>query len=162
MSECPTELVYAETHEWARVDEDGNVLVGISDYAQDQLGDVVFVELPELERSVGAAEEAGVVESVKAASDIYAPVAGTVVAVNDALEDAPELVNQDPYGDGWLFCIEPADESDLENLMDAEAYAQLCESRDDRDADDLDDLDDGDVADGDGDGIDDSYRVEED
>ena len=152
MSECPAELVYAETHEWARVDGDGNVVVGISDYAQDQLGDVVFVELPELERSVGAAEEAGVVESVKAASDIYAPVAGTVVAVNDALEDAPELVNQDPYGDGWLFCVAPADAAELENLMDAEAYAQLCESRDDLDGD----------HDGDGDGIDDSYRVEED
>ena len=156
MSECPTELVYAETHEWARVDADGNVLVGISDHAQDQLGDVVYVELPELDRSVGAAEEAGVVESVKAASDLYAPVTGTVVAVNDALEDAPELVNQDPYGDGWLFCIAPADASELENLMDAAAYAELCESGADRNADDLDDGDD------DGDEIDDSYRVAED
>lgn len=142
MSECPTELVYAETHEWARLDEDGNVLVGISDYAQDQLGDVVYVELPELDRSVGAAEEAGVVESVKAASDLYSPVTGTVVAVNDALEDAPELVNQDPYGDGWLFAIEPADESELDDLMDAEAYGDFCESAQDTDGDDVVDGDD--------------------
>lgn len=155
MSECPTELVYAETHEWARLDEDGNVLVGISDYAQDQLGDVVYVELPELDRSVGAAEEAGVVESVKAASDIYAPVTGTVVAVNDALEDAPELVNGDPYGDGWLFAIEPADESELEDLMDAETYAEFCESAADTDADDVDDLVDGDE-------LDESFSVDDD
>lgn len=144
MSECPTELVYAETHEWARLDEDGNVLVGISDYAQDQLGDVVYVELPELDRSVGAAEEAGVVESVKAASDLYAPVTGTVVAVNDALEDAPELVNRDPYGDGWLFTIEPADETELDDLMDAETYAEFCESAEDTDVGEGDDLVDGD------------------
>ena len=155
MSECPTELVYAETHEWARLDEDGNVLVGISDYAQDQLGDVVYVELPELDRSVGAAEEAGVVESVKAASDIYAPVTGTVVAVNDALEDAPELVNGDPYGDGWLFAIEPADETELEDLMDAETYAEFCESAGDTDAGDVDDL-------GDGDELDETFSVDDD
>ena len=155
MSECPTELVYAETHEWARLDEDGNVLVGISDYAQDQLGDVVYVELPVLDRSVGAAEEAGVVESVKAASDIYAPVTGTVVAVNDALEDAPELVNGDPYGDGWLFAIEPADETELEDLMDAETYAEFCESAGDTDAGDVDDL-------GDGDELDETFSVDDD
>lgn len=147
MSECPTELAYAETHEWARLDEDGNVLVGISDYAQQQLGDVVFVELPEPDRAVGGAEEAGVVESVKAASDIYAPVSGTVVAVNDALEDAPELVNQDPYGDGWLFCIEPTDESELDNLMDAGAYADFCEARDEGGLADDDNLVDGDELD---------------
>ena len=155
MSECPAELVYAETHEWARLDEDGNVLVGISDYAQDQLGDVVYVELPELDRSVGAAEEAGVVESVKAASDLYAPVTGTVVAVNDALEDAPELVNQDPYGDGWLFTIEPADETELDDLMDAETYAEFCESGDDTDVGDGDDLVDGDE-------LDESFSVDDD
>ncbi len=155
MSECPAELVYAETHEWARLDEDGNVLVGISDYAQDQLGDVVYVELPELDRSVGAAEEAGVVESVKAASDLYAPVTGTVVAVNDALEDAPELVNQDPYGDGWLFTIEPADESELDDLMDAETYADFCASGEDADVGDGDDL-------VDGDGLDESFDVDDD
>lgn len=155
MSECPTELVYAETHEWARLDEDGNVLVGISDYAQDQLGDVVYVELPELDRSVGAAEEAGVVESVKAASDLYAPVTGTVVAVNDALEDAPELVNRDPYGDGWLFTIEPADESELDDLMDAETYAEFCESADHSDVGDADDLVDGDE-------LDESFSVDDD
>ncbi len=157
MSECPTELAYAETHEWARVDEDGNVLVGISDFAQDQLGDVVYVELPDLDRSVGAAEETGVVESVKAASDIYAPVSGTIVAVNDALEDAPELVNQDPYGDGWLFSIEPADDAELENLMDAAAYAEFCDAVHEADLDpDLGD----DLADGDD--LDDAYDARND
>ena len=164
MSECPTELVYAETHEWARLDEDGNVLVGISDFAQEQLGDVVYVELPELDHSLGAAEEAGVVESVKAASDIYAPVTGVVVAVNDALEDAPELVNQDPYGDGWLFSIEPADgDAELEALMDAEDYAGFCDSGDA--ADPRDDLAEGDDLDGDhldGDDLDEGYDVQED
>lgn len=155
MSECPAELVYAETHEWARLDEDGNVLVGISDYAQDQLGDVVYVELPELDRSVGAAEEAGVVESVKAASDLYAPVTGTVVAVNDALEDAPELVNRDPYGDGWLFTIEPADESELDDLMDAETYSEFCESSENADVGYVVDV-------ADGDELDESFSVDHD
>ncbi len=103
MSEIPTELRYARTHEWARLEEDGTVTVGITDHAQGALGDVVYVEPPELGAQVAAQEEAGVVESVKAASDIYAPVSGTVVAVNDTLEDAPENVNEDPYGDGWFF-----------------------------------------------------------
>lgn len=128
MSEIPTELKYAESHEWARLEEDGTVTVGISDHAQEALGDVVFVEHPELGQTVSAQSEAGVVESVKAASDIYAPVSGTVVAVNETLEEAPETVNQDPYGDGWFFRIEPDDLSELEELMDAEAYAEHCEA----------------------------------
>jgi glycine cleavage system H protein len=128
MSEIPTELRYAASHEWARTEDDGTVTVGISDHAQDALGDVVYVEHPEVGQQVVAAQEAGVVESVKAASDIYAPVSGTVVAVNESLEDTPELVNQDPYGDGWFFRIEPDDASDLAQLLDAEAYAEVCEA----------------------------------
>ena len=128
MSEIPTELRYAASHEWARTEEDGTITVGISDHAQDALGDVVYVEHPEVGQQLVAAQEAGVVESVKAASDIYAPVSGTVVAVNESLEDTPELVNQDPYGDGWFFRIEPDDASDLAQLLDADAYAEVCEA----------------------------------
>ncbi len=105
MSEFPTELRYAKSHEWARLEDDGTVTVGISDHAQGALGDVVYVELPELDVVVEGGDEAGVVESVKAASDIYAPIGGTVIAINAVLEDAPETVNQDPYGDGWFFRI---------------------------------------------------------
>ena len=104
------------------------VTVGISDHAQNALGDVVYIEHPEIGRLLAGQEEAGVVESVKAASDIYAPVGGTVVAVNEALDDAPENVNQDPYGDGWFFAIEPNDLADLDTLLDAEAYAKLCDA----------------------------------
>jgi len=128
MSEFPTELKYASTHEWARLEEDGTVTVGISDHAQDALGDVVYVEHPEIGQQVIAREEAGVVESVKAASDIYAPISGTISAVNEALEGAPETVNQDPYGDGWFFKLEPEDISQLGELLDDEAYAEVCES----------------------------------
>lgn len=128
MSETPSELRYARTHEWARLEEDGTVTVGITDHAQDALGDVVFVELPEVGQQVLAQQESGVVESVKAASDIYAPVSGTVVAVNEDLEDAPENVNQDPYGDGWFFRLEPDDATDLEDLLDAEGYGEFLES----------------------------------
>ena len=103
MSEIPADLKYARTHEWARLEEDGSVTVGITDHAQDALGDVVFVEHPEVGQQVNAQEEAGVVESVKAASDIYAPVSGTVLAVNTALVDTPETVNEDSYGDGWFL-----------------------------------------------------------
>ncbi len=128
MSEIPTELRYAASHEWARTEEDGTITVGISDHAQDALGDVVYVEHPEVGQQIVAAQEAGVVESVKAASDIYAPISGTVVAVNESLEDTPELVNQDPYGDGWFFRIEPDDASDLAQLLDADAYSEVCEA----------------------------------
>jgi glycine cleavage system H protein len=128
MSEFPIELKYASSHEWARLEEDGMVTVGISDHAQNALGDVVYIEHPEIGRLLAAQEEAGVVESVKAASDIYAPVGGTVVAVNEALDDAPENVNQDPYGDGWFFAIKPNDLADLDTLLDAEAYAKLCDA----------------------------------
>jgi len=128
MSEIPTELRYAASHEWARLEDDGTVTIGISDHAQDALGDVVYVEHPEVGQQVAAQQEAGVVESVKAASDIYAPITGTVVAVNETLEDTPELVNQDPYGDGWFFRVEPDNTADLAELLDAEAYAEVCEA----------------------------------
>ncbi len=128
MSEIPTELKYASSHEWARLDEDGSVTVGISDHAQQALGDVVYVEHPEVGQVVSAGSEAGVVESVKAASDIYAPVSGTIIEINEALEDAPETVNQDPYGDGWFFRIETDDATQLDDLLDAAAYGELCEA----------------------------------
>jgi glycine cleavage system H protein len=130
MSEFPVELKYASSHEWARLEEDGMVTVGISDHAQDLLGDVVYVEHPEIGQEVVAQEEAGVVESVKAASDIYAPISGTITAVNEALEETPEIVNQDPYGDGWFFKVEPSDIAELADLLDAEAYAETCEAHD--------------------------------
>lgn len=127
MSDTPVELRYASSHEWAR-NEDGLVTVGISDFAQESLGDVVFVELPEVGQLAAAGEEIGVVESVKAAADIYAPVSGTVVAVNENLEDAPELVNRDPYGDGWFYRLEATDEAEVEELLDAAAYREHCDS----------------------------------
>lgn len=126
MSNIPTELRYAATHEWARLEEDGTVTVGITDHAQDALGDVVFVELPELDTEIQAGSEAGVVESVKAASDIYAPVSGTVIAINEALDDSPETINEDPYGDGWFFKLRPNDTAELEELLDADGYAEVA------------------------------------
>lgn len=128
MSHTPSELKYASSHEWARLEEDGTVTVGITDHAQEALGDVVFVELPELGAALAAGDEAGVVESVKAASDIYAPVSGEVIAINETLEDAPELVNGDPYNDGWFFRLQPADTSELDKLLDADAYLEQCDS----------------------------------
>ncbi len=130
MSETPSELRYARSHEWARQEEDA-VVVGISDFAQDALGDVVYVELPAVGQSLDAGSEAGVVESVKAASDIYAPASGVVVAVNEALEEAPERVNQDPYGDGWFFKMELESQADLNDLLDADAYRDHCDSESD-------------------------------
>jgi glycine cleavage system H protein len=127
MSNTPSELKYASSHEWARLEEDGTVTVGITDHAQDALGDVVFVELPEVGVSLAAGDEAGVVESVKAASDIYAPVGGEVIATNEQLEDAPETVNSDPYHDGWFFKLQPADTSELDALLSAEDYRQQCD-----------------------------------
>lgn len=127
MSQVLPELRFARSHEWARVEDDGTVTVGISDHAQEALGDVVFVELPDEGAELAAGDEAGVVESVKAASDIYAPISGTVVAVNSALEDAPETVNGDPYHDGWFFRLQPQDSEEVQNLlMDAEAYQAHC------------------------------------
>ncbi|MHC6223357.1 glycine cleavage system protein GcvH [Pseudomonas sp. X10] len=121
MSDIPAELRFAESHEWARLEEDGSVTVGISDHAQEALGDVVFVELAEVGTVFAAGDAAGVVESVKAASDIYAPVGGEVIAVNEDLAGSPELLNGDPYG-AWIFKLKPADSAELEKLLDAAAY----------------------------------------
>ncbi|MEY3018527.1 MAG: hypothetical protein RL336_1662 [Pseudomonadota bacterium] len=123
MSNIPTELRYASSHEWARLEDDGSVVVGITDHAQEALGDVVFVELPEVGATVAMGAECAVVESVKAASDIYAPISGEIVEVNEALEDAPETINSDSYGDGWMFRIQPDNEEQLDDLLDAEGYA---------------------------------------
>jgi glycine cleavage system H protein len=129
MSNIPVELKYSRSHEWARHNDDGSITVGISDSAQDQLGDMVYVELPEVGQSVAAEEACAVVESVKAASDVYAPVTGEVVEVNDALGDAPEIVNQDAYGAGWLFRVKPSDVDELDALMDGDAYADFLEEQ---------------------------------
>ena len=128
MSNIPSELKYVASHEWIRVEGDGTVVIGITDHAQDLLGDVVFVELPEVGAEVATGDESGVVESVKAASDIYAPVSGEVVAVNEELEDSPELVNSDPYGDGWFFKLKLSDAEELNALLDGEAYSEVCDS----------------------------------
>ncbi|WP_413793129.1 MULTISPECIES: glycine cleavage system protein GcvH [unclassified Pseudomonas] len=121
MSDIPAELRFAESHEWARLEADGTVTVGISDHAQEALGDVVFVELTEVGKSFAAGDQAGVVESVKAASDIYAPIAGEVIAVNEELDGSPELLNSDPYG-AWIFKLKPSDKSELDKLLDAAGY----------------------------------------
>ncbi|MCP5424569.1 MAG: glycine cleavage system protein GcvH [Gammaproteobacteria bacterium] len=123
MSHIPSNLKYTTTHEWVRQESDGTVTVGITDHAQAQLGDMVFVELPEVGRKLKAGEECAVVESVKAASDIYCPLDGTVAEANATLVDTPETINQDPYGEGWLFRLTPSD--NLDQLMDAVAYAEL-------------------------------------
>ncbi|HHJ1295818.1 glycine cleavage system protein GcvH [Pseudomonas sp. P1B16] len=121
MSNIPADLRFAESHEWARLESDGTVTVGISDHAQEALGDVVFVELAEVGKVFAQGDAAGVVESVKAASDIYAPIAGEVIAVNDALADNPELLNAEPYG-AWIFKLQPSDKAELDKLLDAAAY----------------------------------------
>jgi len=128
MSNIPVELKYAKTHEWARTNDDGSVTVGISDSAQDQLGDMVFIEVPEIGATVIAEEACAVVESVKAASDVYAPIGGEIVEVNEALADSPETVNNDAYGEGWIFRIEPVDAGELGALMDADSYSDFLAS----------------------------------
>ncbi|EXJ10546.1 MULTISPECIES: glycine cleavage system protein GcvH [Nitrincola] len=128
MSSIPAELKYVASHEWIRDEGDGTFTIGVTDHAQDLLGDVVFVELPEVGDELAAGDDAGVVESVKAASDIYAPLTGEVIAINEDLEDAPELVNSDPYGDGWFFRIRISDPAELDDLLDADGYAEHCES----------------------------------
>lgn len=127
MSNFPEDLKYTATHEWVRLEDDGTVTIGITDHAQELLGDIVFIELPEEGKVVSSREEISVVESVKAASDIYAPISGEVIAINEDLADAPETVNSSPYEDGWFCRILPADEAELLELLDAEAYANLCE-----------------------------------
>ncbi|WP_417521520.1 glycine cleavage system protein GcvH [Marinobacter sp.] len=124
MSETPPDLKYIETHQWVRVDADGTATVGITDFAQEQLGDVVYIGVPNVGDTVTGGEEAGVAESVKSASDVFSPVTGEVVEINESLEDEPEKVNEDPYGDGWMFKVKLADKGELDGLMDADAYAE--------------------------------------
>ena len=118
----PDDLRYAPSHEWARLGDDGSARVGISDFAQDQLGDVVFVDLPEVGRSIQRGDSFAEVESTKSASEVYAPVAGTITAINDSLLDAPEAINSDPYGEGWFIVITPSENEDLDHLLSAAAY----------------------------------------
>ena len=127
MSNIPADLKYASSHEWVRLESDGSYTVGITEHAQELLGDMVFVELPEVGDTVTAGEDCAVAESVKAASDIYAPISGEVVAVNENLEDSPELVNSDAYGDGWFFRVKLSDPAELDDMLDANAYNELCE-----------------------------------
>jgi len=128
MSSIPNNLKYLDSHEWARVESDGTVTVGISDHAQGALGDLVFVEVPEVGRALKKGGAAAVVESVKAASDVYSPVTGEVIANNsDALSATPELVNSDPYGQGWLFKVKPSNSGELASLLDAKAYEKVVE-----------------------------------
>jgi glycine cleavage system H protein len=131
MSNVPEELRYAKTHEWVRQEDDGTLVMGISDHAQELLGDLVYVELPEVGRMVQAREEFAVVESVKAAADVYGPVTGEVVAINELLVDSPEVINRDPYGEGWMVRIKPESSEELASLLDAAAYSALATSEED-------------------------------
>jgi|TARA_A200000159_G_scaffold118861_1_gene112738 glycine cleavage system H protein len=127
MSNIPGDLKFLSSHEWIRVESDGTVTVGISDHAQDLLGDIVFVELPEVGQSIDAESDAAIVESVKAASDVYSPLSGEVIEVNALLEDQPEIVNSSPYEDGWFYKLNPTDMNELENLLSPEDYSEVCE-----------------------------------
>jgi glycine cleavage system H protein len=128
MNDIPGDLKFLKSHEWARVEDDGSVTVGISDHAQSQLGDLVYVELPAVGDDVEAGNASAVVESVKAASDVYSPVSGKILKVNAALADKPETINEDAYGEGWIFVVEPTDSSELEDLLSPNAYAELIEN----------------------------------
>ncbi|WP_311747488.1 glycine cleavage system protein GcvH [Proteus columbae] len=128
MSQIPSELKYAQSHEWIRSEGNGEYTIGITEHAQELLGDMVFVDLPEVDREVAAGDDCAVAESVKAASDIYAPLSGEIIAVNEELDGSPELVNSAPYGEGWLFRIKANNESELDNLLDAAGYQELVDS----------------------------------
>ena len=127
MSNIPNDLKYTQSHEWVSREANGNMRIGITDHAQEALGDLVFVELPSVGDEIDQGDSVAVVESVKAASDIYAPITGEVVAINEDLEDDPGLTNNDPYGDGWLYEVTPSDETELDDLLDAEAYEESLE-----------------------------------
>lgn len=122
MSNVPSELKYVASHEWLRMEDDGTITIGITDHAQEALGDIVYAELPDVGDTVSVDDEVAVVESVKAASDVYAPLSGEVVAINEALEDDPEVINTDPYGDGWMYRIKPDNADDYEALLTADEY----------------------------------------
>ena len=127
MGDMPSDLNYAESHEWLRLESDGTAVIGISDHAQDALGDVVYVELPDIGAQIDAGSEVAVVESVKAASDIYSPVTGEILMINEALEDQPDLVNSSPYADGWLFCVRLDNPEELNSMLDADAYQSVID-----------------------------------
>ena len=127
MSDIPGDLKFLSSHEWVRVESDGTITVGISDHAQDLLGDIVFVELPEVGQSIDAESDTAIVESVKAASDIYSPLSGEVIEINSLLEDQPEIINSSPYEDGWFFKLNPIDLGELDNLLSPEDYSDVCE-----------------------------------
>jgi len=128
MSEIPKELKYSQTHEWVEIAHDGTATVGITDHAQELLGDIVFVEAPEVDSSITIEEPCGVVESVKAASDLYAPISGQVTEINEDLADTPESINTGPFADGWIYRIKISDTSELDQLMNAEEYAEFIET----------------------------------
>lgn len=128
MSDCPQELHYTDSHEWVRLENDDTVAVGITEHAQSQLGDLVFVELPKIDTEVNKGDDLVVLESVKTAADVYAAVSGEVIAVNEQLEETPDLINQDPYGTGWIYKMKLSDSAELDQLMNADAYqAQISE-----------------------------------
>ena len=126
--EIPGDVRLAASHEWARINDDGTITIGITEHAQEQLGDLVYVETPEIDLQCEAEQPVAVVESVKAASDLYAPVAGKIIDANGELADSPELINDSPYENGWIFKMQPDDVSDVENLMDADAYTSMIEA----------------------------------
>ena len=127
MKNIPGDLKFLSSHEWARVESDGTITIGIRDHAQDLLGDIVFVELPEVGQTLDAETDAAIVESVKAASDVYSPLSGEVMEVNSLLEDQPEIINSSPYEDGWFYKLTPSDLSELDNLLSPEDYSDVCE-----------------------------------
>lgn len=127
MKNIPGDLKFLSSHEWARVESDGTITIGISDHAQDLLGDIVFVELPEVGQALDAEADAAIVESVKAASDLYSPLSGEVIEINSLLEDQPEIINSSPYEDGWFYKLTPSDLSELDNLLSPEDYSDVCE-----------------------------------
>ena len=128
MAVIPVNLKFLDSHEWARLEDDGTVTVGISDHAQELLGDIVFVELPDIGKNIAKKGDIAVVESVKAASDVYSPVSGEVTEINEVLNDNPEIINASPYDEGWFFKIKPQDIEELANLLDSEAYKKVSES----------------------------------
>ena len=130
MSNVPVELKYTKDHEWIRIMDDGNLMIGITEHAQDLLGDMVFIEVPEAGSKFEPGQACAVVESVKAASDVYCPIAGEVIEGNEALADAPETVNTDPFGEGWIYKLQPSNVADLDDLMDSDAYSELLASED--------------------------------
>ena len=127
MGDIPGDLKFLSSHEWVRVEPDGSVTIGISDHAQDLLGDIVFVELPDIGQSIDAETDAAIVESVKAASDVYSPISGEVIEINSILEDQPEIINTSPYEDGWFYKMMPSDLSEADNLLSPEDYSEVCE-----------------------------------